>query len=144
MANISFGSQLHNNLVSLISLIVAIVALSYTGWRFEVTEKNQNLRFAAFEGLKQLGELQIVLNANYYADNSKEENTLIRGWLYISLLSDLSHLLPSPASEKIETLIATWKTNWKTLKTNEENLDLVTNNIDASRGALVDVLKNLK
>ena len=49
----SFVDQLRNNAVAIISLIVAITALSYTAWREERTEKNRTLRVAAFEALKK-------------------------------------------------------------------------------------------
>lgn len=51
--------QLKTNLVALISLVVALTALGYTPWRNERTEYNRNVRVAAFETLKQLGEAQI-------------------------------------------------------------------------------------
>ena len=35
----SYRTQLKDNLVAIISLVIAIVALTYTTWREEVTEK---------------------------------------------------------------------------------------------------------
>ena len=46
--------QIRNNLVAIISLVVAISSLSYNTWRNELTEENRNIRFAGFEVINSL------------------------------------------------------------------------------------------
>ncbi|MBF8293263.1 MAG: hypothetical protein HW392_2090 [Steroidobacteraceae bacterium] len=48
--------QLRNNLVALISLVIALSALGYNTWRNELTERNRNIRAA--------GELRAVRQAD--------------------------------------------------------------------------------
>ena len=54
-------SQLKRNSVALVSIIIAVSSLSYNTWRNEKTEENRNQRFAAFEVLLKLNELQQVI-----------------------------------------------------------------------------------
>jgi len=42
-------TQLRNNSLSIISLVIAISALSYNTYRNELTEVNRNIRSAGFE-----------------------------------------------------------------------------------------------
>jgi hypothetical protein len=44
MVHPTIRSQLKDNFVAIVSLIVAIMALCYTTWREEATEKNRTLR----------------------------------------------------------------------------------------------------
>lgn len=144
---ITFKQSLQRNLVALISLVVAITALCYTAWREERTEKNRTLRVASFEVLKNLGELQVVVNASYYQkDNplgsSKSDPML--GWGYIALIGDLSALLPEPTPSTVDNLVTVWKSDWNSLKTDHEAVDRVSHEIDASRLAVGALLQTLK
>lgn len=48
--------QLQKNSLSLISLVVALSALSYNTWRNEQSEYNRNIRNAGFEVLLHIGD----------------------------------------------------------------------------------------
>jgi len=48
--------QIRNNMVALISLLIALSALGYNTWRNELTERNRNIRDA--------GELKTVWQAD--------------------------------------------------------------------------------
>ena len=48
--------QIRSNSVALISLSVALIALSYNTWRNETTESQRNIRQASFRVLVSLGE----------------------------------------------------------------------------------------
>jgi len=56
-------NQLRDNMVALISLIIALSALGYTTWRNELTERNRNIQDAGFELLAQIGSLQQMMSA---------------------------------------------------------------------------------
>lgn len=142
MKSKSMGNQIKNNAVALISLIVAFIALGYNTWRNEHTEKNRNIRMASFEVLKSLGELQLVVNyAQYQPDNTMGNPIL--GWGYIALIGDLSHLLPSPVPEQAAELIRVWGTDWNKIKTDEKSADLISNQIDGARSAVLGTLYSL-
>ena len=68
MANVSDGviNQLKRNTVALVSIIIAVSSLSYNTWRNEKTEENRNQRFASFEVLLKLNELQQVIFHSHY------------------------------------------------------------------------------
>lgn len=142
MKKMNFGLQVEHHIVAIISLIIAIIALSYTAWREEKTEKNRTLRFAGFEVLKNLGELQLVVNnAHYQEDKSMGDPFL--GWGHISLISDMSRLLPPPIPEKIDQLIIVWKKDWNSLKSSNESVEKITNEIDVSREVVLNELMHL-
>jgi hypothetical protein len=135
--------QLKNNFVAIISLIIALIALCYTTWREEVTEKNRNIRTAGFEVLKNLGELQIVVNHIYYQHDNMLANPYL-GWGYISLISDLSNFLPPPVPDTVKKLVEAWSVNWKKIKTDEEAVTQISQEIDDSREAVVDTIRKLR
>lgn len=137
----TISSQIGNHSVAIISLIIAITALVYTTWRDEETERNRNTRTAGFEVLKNLGELQLIVNNAHY--QQKNEANILLGWGRIALIGDLADLLPPQASEQAQHLVDSWKANVSSLNT-EENVDKLTQQIDQTRLAIVNSLKNLK
>lgn len=134
--------QLRSNAVTIITLIIAVTALSYNAWRQERSEANRTRRVAAFEVLKDLGELQVIVNYAYYGVEGAKNDPML-GWGYISLIGDLSQILPSPIPEKVDQLITTWKTHWGQLKTNEESANEITKQIDSTRIAIREQLESL-
>ena len=136
------GQQVRSNAVALISLAVALTALGYNTWRNERTEHNRNIRVAAFEVLTQLGELQVIVNSAFYA---KEANRMdpMTGWGRVALITDLSQLLPAPAPHRAEELHRVWQANWQNITDSDESVERVTNEIDQSREAIRDVLRQL-
>ncbi len=109
---ISFRDQLRSNSVALISLVIAVTSLSYTGWRNETSEHQRSVREAAFRVFEELGELQeVVLYRAYFApagDGSAEQGRLrIAGYGNLLLIRDLMNVMPEPgpvAAIKLETL----------------------------------------
>lgn len=135
----AFFSQVAHNAVALISLCLAIIALSYDTWRNERTERNRNTRVAAFEVLKQLGELQQVVNYSRYEPNSPLGNPML-GWQHIAMIGDLTKLLPPPAEEEAQPLIELWKSRFHEIQKEEAASDQISEAIDRSRKAVLDVL----
>jgi hypothetical protein len=134
--------QLRANVVALISLVVAISSLGYNTWRNERTERNRSIRVAAFEVLKDLGELQVVVNDAYFGKNDRRGNPMA-GWGRVALISDLSQVLPAPAPECAEKLLHAWQANWQQLQEDESSVERVTAEIDQSREAVREIVMRL-
>lgn len=139
----SIQEQLSNNLIAIISLIVALVALSYTTWREERTERNRNTRQAAFEVLTNLGQLQLAVNFAHYQPENTMGNPII-AWGYIAIISDMSRLLAPPVPETVDRLLNVWNSDWDKVKTSEESVDKISEQIDASRRVVVKQLEHLR
>ncbi len=137
-----FKFQLKENLVALISLVIAIMALLYTAWREEITEKNRTLRAASFEILKNLGELQITVNYMHYQPNNRRADPFI-GWGHVAFVSDLSQLLPGPVPEKIESLSKVWAETESELKISEAKLQQLSKSIDEARESILETIRQL-
>jgi hypothetical protein len=135
--------QLRNNAVALISLAVAFTALGYNTWRNEQTEQNRNVRVAAFEVLKHLGELQLVVNLAYFAKDAQLGHPM-SGWGRVAMISDLSQVLPSPAPQRAEELHRVWQANWQGISENEDSVNRITAEIDQTREAIREVLRRLR
>lgn len=144
MSKYSVKEQLRQNLVAIISLIVALTTFSYNTWRNERTEQNRNIRPAAFELLKELGQLQVVVNNTLYRSDESTSNPPIIGWGHISFIGDMGKILPDPVPQKIERLIQVWGDNWQNLPSNEISGDKISAEIDSTRSSVLNQLKNLK
>ncbi len=138
----SLLAQISHHAVAIISLIIAITALLYTTWRDEETEKNRNTRTAAFEVLKNLGELQLIVNNEHFQKDSMTPHTLM-GWGRIALIGDLAQLLPSSAEEQANKLVEIWKNNANDLD-NENKVDQISQQIDTTRITVIQSLRHLK
>jgi len=136
-----FFRQLKENYLSIFSLFIAVVALIHNNLLYEKSERNRNIRTASFEILMKLGELQQTVNTAYFDPTSKF--SLIKGWGYIALIGDLSKLIPSPVPQKAEKLIGEWKSHYANIDNNDESLDVISNEIDATREAILNVITNL-
>lgn len=139
----SIRGQIYHNAVALISLVVAVTALTYDTWRNELTEKNRNIRVAAFDVLTHLGELQKVVNYAHYEPKSPQGNPLL-GWSHIAMIGDLAQLLPEPAPERAQELVTMWSENLNKIQTDPASADKVSDSIDRSRLSIVDILYKLK
>jgi hypothetical protein len=138
----SFSSQLHENAIALISLVIAIIALVLNTWRLEQTEKNRNVRQAGFEILKTLGQLQAIVNTSLYSANPTNTDPL-QGWTYIGMMNDLVILMPSPVPKDLAQLTEVWSSNWKNLANDEQKADLISKKIDLTREVVLEALNQL-
>lgn len=135
--------QLKDNAIAIMSLIIAIVALTYSGWREEQTEKNRNIRVAAFEILKNLGELQFLVNTIFYEQGHVSENR-ISAWGRISMIGDLAPLVPSPVPQTAQELLKVWTANQEKIEQDETSVDKITEAIDKTRTTVVKELYSLR
>ena len=140
---IHIRQQLKNNTVALISLITALSGVFYDTWRDHRNELNENTRNAAFEVLKNLGELQTIVNYAHFAVNTDRGNP-IEGWKYVLLVRDLSHLLPQTNMQQSDTLYYTWQQDWETLQTNAKSEQNISHSIAKARAEALNTIEHLQ
>ncbi len=139
----TIGQQIQRNLLAIISLAVAISALSYNTWRNETTEVNRNIRLASFEILVQLGRLQIITDHAHYGNDSDMGNP-ITGWGHVAMIEDLSFLMPEPLPAMATNLKQTWQTNWEGLGKDQTSAVKITEAINTMRETVKGQLKTIK
>ncbi len=139
----TFVEQLRRNAVALISLVVAVSSLSYNTWRNEATEDNRNLRFAAFEILLKLGELQQVVFHVHYDKDFDKGNPRV-GWAYVLTINDLAKVLPDAMQDSTEGLLLAWGENWETLADSSTSLDFIMQALDNTRSQTLVLLHSLE
>ena len=150
--------QIRSNSVALISLSVALIALSYNTWRNETTESQRNIRQASFRVLASLGELQEVADYRYYYfpfedSHGREGELRLRGYGSVTMVRDLMNLMPAPAPAASDNLFQLWNEHMNALveldeggqhsaaaRTAEKELTIA---IKQARGAVVGVLRTL-
>lgn len=131
--------QLLKHSVAVVSLIAAIVGLSYNSWQANQNEINQNMRIAAFEVLKNLGELQTVVNYAHFSDDTARGNP-IEGWKHVTMVRDLSHLLKPSAKNESQHLYEAWEKNWEQIETNKQIEKQVSQQIGKTREAVLSTI----
>ena len=139
----TIGQQIQRNLLAIISLAVAISALSYNTWRNETTEVNRNIRLASFEILVQLGKLQIITDHAHYGKDIDMGNP-ITGWGHVTMVEDLSFLMPEPLPEMATNLKQVWQTNWEGLGKDQTSAVKITEEITTMRKTVKAQLKTIK
>jgi hypothetical protein len=112
----SIREQFRRNAVALISLFIAVTGLLYNTWRNEHSEYNRNQRWASFEILLMLGDLQEFVFLSYYDADEVDDSDFRRGWAKVLTIRDLSTVLDGPMSVGAVTLHATWDKNWEGLE----------------------------
>lgn len=140
----SVVSQLKRNSVALVSIIIAVSSLSYNTWRNEKTEENRNQRFAAFEVLLKLNELQQVVFHSHYDKDLLNKGNPRTGWTYVLTVRDLSRVLHPPLPAAADELLAVWGNNWQGLAEKQANVDLIVAELDSIRGETLLLLESLE
>lgn len=124
--------------VAVVSLITAIVGLSYNSWQANQNEVNQNMRIAAFEVLTNLGELQTVVNYAHFKGDTSKGNP-IEGWKHVTMVRDLSHLLKPSAKQESQVLYNTWQQHWEQIAS-EETEQQISQQITKTREAVLSTI----
>jgi hypothetical protein len=139
----SFKDQVRRNIVAIISLVLAILSLSYNTWRNELTEHNRNVRQAGFEMLVTLGEVhEIVFFLHYDKDEVRGNPRL--GWAKVLLVDDLATIMPPTVETAANSLSATWGAEWAVLGKDELAAQRVSRAVDDVREATIAALALLK
>ena len=139
----SFRQQVRRNLVAIISLVLALLSLSYNTWRNEVTEHNRNIRQAGFEILVTLGEVHQIVFFRHYDQDEVRGNPRL-GWAKVLLVADLAAIMPPPVAVAAGSLTATWGADWAALGTDELAAQRVSRAVDEVREATLQSLSVLK
>ena len=135
--------QVRINSLSIISLLVALTALGYNTYRNELTEQNRNTRYAGFELLMELNELQLLSDFAHYGDDKTSANP-IKGWSHILYINDMSQLVSSQVAADAEFLQKTWAAEWESMHVNESSNKNITLAINALRQQVMDTIKRLE
>ena len=134
---------IRNNLVAIISLVVAFSALGYNTWRNERTEHNRNVRVAGIEMLREIGSLQqIIFYAHYTKGDSRGDPRM--GWADILTISDLAALMPADVARDSGKLRAAWEADAEGLVENDEAFARIDGAIDALRQTTLSELRALR
>jgi hypothetical protein len=135
--------QIKTNLVAIISLLTALSGLLYNNWRDHQNETNHNMRNAAFEVLKDLGELQTIVNYAHYDADSLRGNP-IEGWKYAIQVRDLSRLLLPSSQLQGMRLYLVWERDWATLSEDVNSEHRISEQIVMTRNAVLDTVDALR
>lgn len=139
----SIKQQIKTNLVAIISLATAIGGFTYNNWRDHQNEVHQNIRSAAFEVLKDLGELQTIVNYAHFQSDSIKGNP-IEGWKHAINIKDLSRLLPTTSMQQSALLYQVWQDNWESISTNTESEQRISQQIAQARSAVLNSIDDLQ
>ncbi len=141
---VTFREQLRNNAVSIISLAVALGSLGYNTWRNEHSERNRNVRTAAFEILTKLAEFERVVFLAQYDRDASGGNPRT-GWTYVLVISDLSEVVPEPVHARATQLRNIWGQDWEGLgKADEAAVGRIDDSINELRQATLATLHSLR
>jgi hypothetical protein len=135
-------SQLRENVIAIISLVVALSSFSYTTWRTERSERNSTTRQAAFQMLIALGEMKQVVYHGHYDHDAVRGNPRT-GWVYVETIRDFSSAMPAPVPAKAEVLMQSWKNHWEGIGTRDDDAEAVTDAVDDCRATVVDAIRRL-
>jgi hypothetical protein len=139
---VSIGQQIRNNLVAIISLMVALSSLFYAAWRNEVTEDQRTVRQAGFEILRNLGELQIIADHAHFTGDALQGNP-VTGWGRVLMIRDLARLMPASAQQHAGILHQTWEKEWQGLGENSASNERITAAINTCREETARILASL-
>ncbi|MFZ2508303.1 MAG: hypothetical protein WAW79_07525 [Steroidobacteraceae bacterium] len=134
--------QLRNNMVALISLVIALSALGYNTWRNERTERNRNIRAAGFELLTEIGSLQQIIFYARYAEGDQRGDSHM-GWADVLTITDLAALMPPAVIRDAGELRTVWNANLARLTEDDVAYQRVDEAIDTLRQTTLDSLREL-
>lgn len=132
--------QLATHSVAVVSLVTAILGLSYNSWQANQNEVNQNMRIAAFEVLKNLGELQTVVNYAHFSGDQNKGNP-IQGWKHVTMVRDLSYLLKPSAKQQSQQLYQAWQHEWEALMQDKQAEKRISDQITKTREAVLSTIE---
>ncbi len=129
-------------ITAVFSMMFALVGFSYNVWRMEITEYNSNMRSASFELLLQLSELEAIVYAAHYDQDTIEGNPR-KGWIKVNLIADLSMIAEPEVSTSANALKMKWQENWQTLNGSEASAMKMVEAIDHTRDEVRHLLSQL-
>lgn len=133
--------QVRRNAVAIISLVVAVVALSYNTWRNEKTEDNRNVREAGFLVIDKLSDLQSTVFELRYGDG--DERTVQNGWAQVLAINDLCYAMPDSVQDSSRSLLMIWDGKARSLREND-NYQAIDSALDDTRAQVLQALRDLQ
>ena len=143
MSHPTLSQQFKRHAVAILSLVVALSALGYNTWRNERTEVNRNVRIAAFEMLKTLGELQVIVDYAHFRMDQRQGD-LTQGMGKVLFIRDLAQVIPSPAPEDADLLLTTWREQGDRLETDNAAVQRVSEDIYRARRDVLEIIHQLR
>ncbi len=128
--------------VAILSMFLSVVSFAYNAWRMEVSEKNNNVRTAAFEIIKTLSELEQNIYAAHYDQDTVFGSPRV-GWVKVRLVDDLSELCSVKVQAETEALSTLWAELWSSVDSNRSAVDALVSQIDRTREEIRQMLNNL-
>lgn len=143
MEKIAFKQQVRNNVLALLSLLVALTALTYNTWRNEASESHRNLRAAEFEMLKELSQLQEIIDYAYLHQDA-QRGDIAKGLAHVLFIRDLASLTPEPVNNSAEMLLLAWNGNSEKLASNKDAGAALSEQVLNTRRTVLESLRSLK
>lgn len=143
MQSTKFIDQLRRNRVALISLVVAIISLSYNTWRNEASEDNRTQRLVSIEILLKVGELEELVLYSHYDPDVKTKGNPRTGWAIVLTIDDLAQILEAPCPEAAAKLKEVWFENWSSLADDVEAKNAIRVAINDMRQEALALLRML-
>jgi hypothetical protein len=143
MENSSLMQQIRRNLLALLSLLVALMALSYNTWRNESSEQHRNIRAAEFEMLKELSEVQQIIDYAYLRQDL-QRGDLAKGLAHVLFIRDLAKLTPESVDNSAQALLVAWNSDSDKLASNKEAGSALSEQVLSTRTVVLDSLRSLK
>lgn len=134
---------IRDNLLALVSLVVAFSALGYNTWRNERTERNRNIRVAGIEMLREIGSLQQIIFYAHYAKGDARGDPRM-GWADVLTIGDLAALMPPDVARDAESLRRTWEADAEQLVEKDDAFTRIDGAIDTLRQATLAELGALR
>jgi len=131
----SWQSTLRPHLLALSSLVIALTALFYNGYRQELTEANRNRRQAGFELLRALAGLQTVTDFAHFR-RDQHLGDPIQGWMYVTAIRDLAFVVGPAAQGPAENLFGVWQQHWQALQDDPDAERQISSSIQQMRQQL--------
>lgn len=141
--NLTIKQQVKNNLIAIISIVIAITSLTYNTWRNEQIENNRNVRTSSFQILMSLAELQLLVDSAFYNGNETNVDP-IKGWRHILYIQDLSPTVSIEVETNADDLHRTWSEHWQLMNETEQSNKQINLAIDSNRQLVLSTLQDLK
>ena len=133
------GDQLRFHSVAIISLLTAILGVSFNVVQTRWIEENATRRDATFESLLALGELQEIVHYAHYKQD-KDAGDPIAGWSRVLMVHDLAMLLQPENSHRVRELKEVWQQHFDHLE-NPGSEKAVSEAIRLAREETLEILK---
>ena len=141
--SLNIKQQVQNNLLAVISVLIAILALSYNSWRNELSEDNRNVRAAGFEIMREAAKLQFYVDVTTFSE-SADDAEVIKGWVSINLMQSLAELISPAIKSKAQALKELWAKNWSSLSQDKAANAEVTEGINQLIAEVREHLRQLR